>query len=493
MKSLDKTYQLIMLTLFIGLGTTISICFFLKFFIPIWLSVFLSIFTLFCILKQFRAKVIGILVVILVIVYLLPFIHIPHYIWHDFSAAEPSIGFGLLAANPYMYDYSAITLTAMIGATGALGVGFGIFLSRDQVVKLSELDSNSTYKRKTLAFPVWILWVCAGVSFSIISAPQETVFSARYSESGALNENWNFSSAWMLSYVILTYAFIDAILEKNPSLRSVKSKCSLIVLAYVVIWLQLLRGDRESMSWVFGLLILYYYWADSVIPKKKFSSHSKRKIYIGICLIVVISMFVGSARSQLLGADLTMLFELFFLAISSGLLNFDTLLFGTWSAALLTPLSVAGDYIYESFKVHWGEDYLNILLSLPPGFLADAFGYQRPLDSSIGPAWEMRYGIGGIHATVLPFRNFLLPGVFIVSAIWATFFSIYEKKALKKISVPNLSFLVTVVMAAPHWLWYGEKAIINALIMCLILNVFYKISLTIKIVELLRYHGGLRN
>ena len=67
--------------------------------------------------------------------------------------------------------------------------------------------------------------------------------------------------------------------------------------------------------------------------------------------------------------------------------------------SLLTPISIAGDYIYNNYiydyRLKWGEDYLNLLLSLPPGFLANWLDYVRPLNPMSGPAWEMRYGGGG--------------------------------------------------------------------------------------------------
>jgi hypothetical protein len=49
--------------------------------------------------------------------------------------------------------------------------------------------------------------------------------------------------------------------------------------------------------------------------------------------------------------------------------------------------------------------------------------------------------------------------------------------ALRKVSVIKLSLLVTIAMASPHWLWYGEKNGFNALVLWLILAFFYRVSL----------------
>ena len=116
----------------------------------------------------------------------------------------------------------------------------------------------------------------------------------------------------------------------------------------------------------------------------------------------------------------------------------------------------------------------------PLGFIADAVGYTRPINAFSGPAWEMRYGSGGTHATVLPFMNFRMLGVLAIPAFWAYIFTRYEKGALKRISISNLAFLCTVAMAAPQWLWYGEKYGFNAFVIWLLLSVLYRMSLSIN-------------
>ena len=92
----------------------------------------------------------------------------------------------------------------------------------------------------------------------------------------------------------------------------------------------------------------------------------------------------------------------------------------------------------------------------------------------------MRYGLGGTHATVLPFMNFRMLGVFLLSASYVYIISRYEKMALLQPSVINISLLCILCMAFPHWLWYGEKYIINALLIWLIFSFLYRVSLGSK-------------
>jgi hypothetical protein len=53
--------------------------------------------------------------------------------------------------------------------------------------------------------------------------------------------------------------------------------------------------------------------------------------------------------------------------------------------------------------------------------------------------------------------------------------------------------LVTFVMAAPHWLWYGEKSGMNAMVLWLVLSFFYRVSLGMSRFPMLRVYGNCPN
>jgi hypothetical protein len=141
-------------------------------------------------------------------------------------------------------------------------------------------------------------------------------------------------------------------------------------------------------------------------------------------------------------------------------------------------LSVAGDHINELLSTEHGQTYLDLVGSIMPGFVANWIGYERPIDAFHGPAWQMRYGIGGTHAVVVPFLNFRMAGVFLVIAFWGYIFAKIEHSVIRRLTVVNLALLGTVAMAVPHWLWYGEKYIMNALILWLVLSVVYRIRVS---------------
>lgn len=413
------------------------------------------------------------------LVYALPFIHIVPYLWFDFGYEDPPLLWGL-AVNPYMLDERIVQLTAMIGAVGGVGFALGVSLNNQAIVRDAGLSANANQRRrKTLSTPIWIVWVIVGVSLSWLTAPQQTLFTAVYTESKSALDGANFSSAWMISYVLLTFALCDALLDQNPARKAFKGKVVFAAIAFVVLFLQLLRGDRESIPFVFSALLVYFYWA-APFTQKRLTQIPWKKVVVGGFALVVVSMIIGATRHSLIevqniGQLVGLLADLY----ESDVISVSNLLHGTWSAVLLTPLSVAGDYVYELLPLKLGEDYLNLFLSTPPGFMADAIGYTRPIDGFSGPAWEMRYGIGGTHAAVVPFMNFRMLGVLVIPALWAYIFTRYENGALKKLSIINLAFLSTVAMAAPHWLWYGEKNGFNALVIWFLLAFLYRLLLSI--------------
>lgn len=450
-------------------------------FMPIWMSVTIFIGISCYLLQQYRQKTVGVLLLLLWLVYALPFVHIVPYLWFDFEVENPSELWGL-AVNPYMLDEQIIILTAMIGAVGGLGFALGVSLNNKKIdISAGHISEKHANSIRALPAPIWAVWVSAAVLLSWLAAPKETLFNATYTSSASALDNANFDSAWLISHVLLIYSFCDAIVDHNYARKSFKLKLIVIAIAFVLIFLQLVRGNREAVPLVFSVLLIYFYWAAPLGKKMRFKL-SWWKIGAGAFVLVVASMILGTVRYSLIETkNIQDVFELLISLAGSGVLGVSNLLNGTWSAVLLTPLSVAGDYIVGVLPLNFGEDYWKLILSVVPGFLADAIGYSRPIDSLHGPAWEMRYGLGGTHATVLPFMNFRMIGVFLIPAFWAYLFTCYEKAAMKNLNGFNLSLLGTIATSAPHFLWYGEKNGLNAMIIWSILGVMYTISLGIRI------------
>lgn len=447
--------------------------FHVDFYFPIWLSLTVMAFVSLYFLNLFRENIIGILMLLLWLVYALPFVHIVPYLWFDFTQTDPLHLWGL-AVNDYMMDNVVIELTAMLGAVGAVGIALGTSLnSKPLQIDLGINPDGSLRRFEGMPLPLWLVWVFVGVLLSWLVAPEDTLFTAAYSIATSRLEGVGLSSAWMMSYVILGFAFCDGMLERKWSL---KIPIILVALATIVVFFQFLRGDRESIPFVIGLGLAYFYWASGFTQYRGFKVSW---IKIGALLfgLIVASVLLGSLRHSLVGASILDVGDLVREMYKEGDLSIDSLLHGTWSATLLTPLSVAGDHVYGLLELKLGQSYLDLLLSTPPGFVADAIGYIRPVELGRNPALEMRYGLGGTHAVVLPFMNFGMLGVFLVPAIWSFAIISFEKFALRSLSTSKLSLLIILAMATPHWLWYGEKSIFNAIVFWLIFSLFYRVSI----------------
>lgn len=466
--------------LFLSIGIISVFLFHTDVFLPIWVSVAIFSGVSLFLWSGYKHKRVGVLMLLLWLVYALPFIHIVPYLWFDFANEHPLVLWGL-AVNPYMLDERIIQLTAMIGAVGGIGFALGVSLNNKAIVRDTGISTIGKRRLiRTLSTPIWMVWVICGVALSWLAAPQDTLFTANYTASDSILEDANFSSSWMISYVLLAFALCDAILDQKPGRRAFKKQIVFWAIVYVVVFLQLLRGDRAAVPFVFGALLVYYYWAAPITQKRQMQLPWK-KIVAGGFVLVVVSMVIGVTRHSLTEVkDISQLVGLLANLHESGVISISNLLHGTWSAVLLTPLSVAGDYVHNLLPLNLGEDYWNLFLSTPPGFIADAVGYTRPISALAGPAWEMRYGLGGTHAVVLPFMNFRMLGVAVIPALWAYIFTRYEKGALKRLSISNLALLCTIAMAAPQWLWYGEKYGFNALVIWLLLSILYRVSLSIS-------------
>lgn len=471
-----KIHSLISLLIFLG---CINISFFYNNeFLPVYFSVIIMFVCLLTVHFLYKRRYINVLSYLIFIVFALPFIHIAGYIFFDYTS-NPKMLWGL-ATNPYMLDESVIKLTAMMGGTGSLGVVLGLLIGGNQVVhkhKLTLKLSESNRARLTLVRSISLLLI--GLFFSVISAPSESVFEAVYTNSDALVAGLGFDSAWMFGYVAITFVYCDAWLDRSRATASLKRICCVGVILFIFIELQLMRGDREAFPWIFSLLMCPYF-CSRIFADKSHVSIKWWVVVTGGLLLLSLNFAVGLMRSNLVGSNPTEVINLLVTLVSTNQYGFSNLFSGTWSAVLLTPLSVAGDYIYERQSLKWGLDYWNLLLSVPPGFVAEWFNYVRPWSGDSGPAWDMTYGIGGNHALVLPFRNFSMLGILLVPAVFSFIISRVEVTAQKGLTVYRLSLVLILIMAAPHWLWYGEKYIVNAVIIYSIFSLFYWFISSIK-------------
>lgn len=375
-------------------------------------------------------------------------------------------------ANNYMTDKPVLEFTALFFSIPALAFCQVLLLTKSTNL-YTKLIYFKVFRSQNIYF--WLLMLLTGLLLSVISSPPDTIYTTNYRHSNAINFNIGFDSAWLFSYVILTFCFLDSFTTQNRFLRSFKIYFSVLVIIYVVIYLQILRGDRESLPLVFSFIIVYFIF----IKKFKISKFPIFKIIIFSLPFIFVSFFIGFFRSRLSGSDFITSLDNFLPLLFNKDILF-ALFNGTWSAVLLTPLSVAGDFHYNHLNHFLGDDYLNIILSLPPGFICNIFDYVKPLDGSNGPAQEMRFGLGGVHASILPYRNFGFVGLYVVPFLSFYLIRKFEISSLLKPSFYKITFFSCFLFVLPHWLWYTEKILINFIIMWLIVSFLFKFKINCK-------------
>ena len=468
-----SSFSFLFLTLFIGIANLI--CYFFAYSVPIVISSIELIFLLTIVGILFFEKKTSVLSTLGIITFSIPFIHVLEYVFFDFNST-PQWLWGL-ATNPYMLDQRIIELMASFGVTGTAGFLSGIlFLSlKSQNQNLIELNSNDKQFTRLSMFSTSIL-IFFGMLMMIISSSKQTMFSNFYGYSEVWHQSLNFNSAWSVGLIGLTFAFSDAWLDRANNSGKTKRFLCWCSIVCVVLFLQLLNGDREGLPWVIAIASV------GIIGSRIFSDLSHYRINIlkvGIFIFVLLALnfVVGVLRTNSVGVNPFFVFQHAFHLLDIYDYDFTNLFSGTWSASLLTPLSVAGDHIEYGTLFLWGRDYYELLMSMPPGFVADFFQYSRPIDANSSPAWEMRYGMGGTHALVLPFRNFSMVGVFLIPILYGLFVKSVENKIEREISVSKLSLVITLISTLPHWLWYGEKYLMNALIIWFVYKILYSILL----------------
>ena len=345
----------------------------------------------------------------------LPFVHLLPYLWFDYAAPRPDVMWGL-ASNPYMVDPTIIGLTGMIGAVGVCGLVWGCLWSPGQFT-IRSLTSELSSGRVPRTTPILVFVVLVGLAITLswLAAPALTIFEAKYTDSATLSENWNFGSAWLVSYGVLIFCLADTFSEPRRNRMWIKLSIALIALAYIVIWLQFFRGDRECIPLVLACAVLVYYWGASSISEKPFARIVLRIAAVGIFVLVVVSgAMLQELRSRLVGKslwDVSSTAQQAFQPSSKmsetgsqarpdhsvpGYANTESantksadtkstdtkevttphstvsetfadalkrikIPSGTWSAVLLTPLSVAGDSLHGSLPLRLGRTYWELL------------------------------------------------------------------------------------------------------------------------------------
>ena len=401
----------------------------------------------------------GLLARLYLLVYIMPYVHIFEYIGFSFNPNTPIIVGGLLA-NPYTLDQQVMTKTFAIGLIGLQALSAGVFF-------VSESRHDNQSKQATLAMLPFSVLIISSLFFSWLYAPIDTIFQTRYTESLNILQSWkvSFNASWLLSYTLAIVALCDLLMDQDLNRKRLKIAILAPAFLIIIVYFQFLRGDRECMGLVVSVAILSL--SPFLKSKLVFSSRNIFIVFLALLLSVVFFMsaqYVGAVRS---------------IASSDSRVELEdpgvSVVGGTWSASLLSTVSVVGDIHYERMDYEWGQTYLDYFLSLPPSFLAQKIGYVRPIDTKEGNvAWKMRYGIGGNQVVVVPFMNFGPIGVVSIFLLIGFMLGKIEANSSHKKSVRTMFYVGVMGIIAPHWFWYGDLALIRGIMSGFVVLVFYE-------------------
>jgi hypothetical protein len=361
-----------------------------------------------------------------------------------------------------------------VGTVGLLGFLAGIRL----VQAFSTLPQPQVLRRTpTLGPAATVFAACSAVLLSWVVAPKATIFTAAYNTGGAaiVAAPMNFNAAWLLSYVLIVLMFIDLEREPSATLRSFKRWWIAGAVAFIVIFLQVLRGDRECAGLLISLAFLYVTGTQSsrLLQRSSDLWRKMTRVAVPAVIVVVVFLVLGAVRVSLASAEKRQ-------GLSLGESLQNTFQENTWSSILLTNLAQAGQFRNHTAQYLYGETYLDYLKSLPPGILTRAIGIERPLEADRGPNWWFRgISAGGIHAVVIPYRNFGMAGAFLVLLAAGTFIGWVEIRNDSAVFWTRLLYGATAV-GSFFWFWYGDMTMIRALMSAAVVGPAYALWLHVN-------------
>jgi oligosaccharide repeat unit polymerase len=379
-----------------------------------------------------------------------------------------------------MSDQYAINFIVCVALSGMLGLLFGYLLSTGKVInkKMHWINKTSFHDLKMSNFSYVVILSLLIITHAL-SFPSETIFSNTYmnirSEPGTLGIDR--SSGLILSiYLFVLCLWVDC--EKHHYANKIKLYAIILSIFIIVFMIELPRGERTSIGMIIGAFALYitYPFKKNVadirpigeIIKKRF-----KKVLVPLFTIYILFFLLADFRGEIHERDYGMT------GISHSLIN--SYKGGTWVGALLSTLGLADEYVHKNIEYLLGSTYLQYIASLPPSPLAKLFDYKRPLDKiDVDPGvWYEGYTVGGLHPTVVPFKNFGILGVITIFGIFGYMIGKIELLSEKYTFWSRYIYAATFA-GAVHWFWYGDIYIIRVYMVAFFLGWFYKVFLLIE-------------
>jgi hypothetical protein len=404
--------------------------------------------------------------------YALPFSALLGYLFNpDFAWVFTPRGYEIIQ------DRVVVRQMIAMGTVGLCGLAAGLRAASYRSSSRIRPVLPEAHAAQTLGPMVFLGIVVVAVWLSWLTTPQETIFQKAYmtDQAATAATRINFPAASLVSYILLVALAIDIERDGNVVTRQKKLLILGVGTAYVVIVLQLLRGDRESSGLIVALAALYL-----TSPLRKIAWRQPlqtvrkriRRLTVPLLIAAIVYVWLGGARSLLIaGAETIGPKAMFEFGLSQN----------TWTAVLWRNLGTAWEYRHGLIHYKVGQTYLDYLLSLPPGFVTKAFGVDRPLEAWQGIAFEDPAGIsaGGLHVVIVPFKNFGIAGALGVLFLYGWIGGCLEIMNSRGSLAARL-FWASTVCAGFLWFWYGDMPFIRALMIATAIYWMYRVALSLK-------------
>ncbi len=415
-------------------------------------------------LWQTRLSLLSPLTRLMILLYFLPFLTCLGYLF------DPNYTWWYTPLSiEYMSSPGVTPGMLMVGLIGLLGLLAGMWLARARAPRHLPQFQAMQPSRTLNPFAFCALLGMA-FFFSYINTPTETIYSAVYSAATGLAGQFNFNAASLVAYTLLVALYIDSEREiGRRQLRLFKRLSILIVTVIILIFFQLLRGDRDSFGLVVGLAALYLTEPRRRLARKVLNINLRRYALVGAAGGLVLIAFLSISvirRGAALGERKS---------LTTSILQGATRE-ATWTAVLLTNLSLAAQYHEGRMVTENGLTYLDYLYSLPPGFVTRALGIQRPIESFQGPNfWFTDISSGGLHIVTVPFKNFHAPGVLLALIIFGYLIGRSEIIGQNP-HWPYRLWYGTFFVASAQWFWYGDMPFIRGVMSFGLVAVLYSLA-----------------
>ena len=309
---------------------------------------------------------------------------------------------------------------------------------------------------RTLDAVAFVAALGLATALSWVYAPRTSIFEEMYAAEGTegLYQDLNFYGAFLASYILFVLLAVDAEYS-GPAARRWKRLGVLGTTLFTLIFLQLLRGDREIVGLIAALTILYVTEPMRDRAGRVGSKAWKRMLGLAlpILALVVVMIAVGAARFELSGTDVSAAGELFTVGFAHG----------TWTAVLLTNLAMAAQLQDGRVEYLYGETYVQYLLSLAPGIVTHYLGFERPIEAKNNPGyWFIGISSGGNHVVNVPFKNFGIFGVAGILCVYGMMIGYWERTGVGNRLWYRLIY-GAITASSFMWFWYADMNVIRAL------------------------------